>query len=127
MEEKLCYTDTELEEFRELINQKLALAERDYQRIMDELSGANSNETDETAPTYKALEEGSLTQSKEQLFALANRTQKYITGLKAALIRIEKKTYGICRETGKLIPKERLRAVPHATLCIEVKQNNRNH
>lgn len=127
MEEKKCYSDAELEEFRELINQKLALAERDYARIMDELSGANSNETDETAPTYKALEEGSLVQSKEQLFALASRTQKYITGLKAALVRIDKKTYGICRETGKLIPKERLRAVPHATLCIEVKQNNRNH
>ena len=127
MEEKKRYTDEELEEFRQLIEQKLAMAQRDYDKVMDELTNRNSNGVDDTSPTFHALEEGSFAQSKEQLVALANRTQKYIQGLKAALVRIEKRTYGICRETGKLIPKERLRAVPHATLCIEVKQNNRIH
>lgn len=127
MEEKKRYTDEELEEFRVLINEKLKLANRDYSRIIDELTNRNSNGVDDTSPTFHALEEGSLVQSKEQLMALAVRTQKYISGLKAALVRIDKKTYGICRETGKLIPKERLRAVPHATLCIEVKMQNRNH
>lgn len=127
MEERKRYTDEELEEFRLLILEKLQLANRDYEKIMDELTNRNSNDVDDTSPTFHALEEGSFVQSKEQLVSLANRTQKYINGLKAALVRIEKKTYGICRETGKLIPKERLRAVPHATLCIEVKQNNRIH
>lgn len=127
MEEKKRYTDEELEEFRILIEEKLKLAKRDYEKIMDELTNRNNNGVDDTSPTYHALEEGSAAQSKEQLVSLANRTQKYISGLNAALTRIEKKTYGICRETGKLIPKERLRAVPHATLCIEVKQNNRIH
>jgi len=127
MEEKKHYSDEELEEFRVLINEKLALAKRDYERIIDELTNRNSNDVEDTSPTYHALEEGSMLQSKEQLVALANRTQKFINGLKAALTRIDNKTYGICRETGKLIPKERLRAVPHATLCIEVKNNNRNH
>lgn len=127
MEEKKRYSDEELAEFRVLIEEKLKLANRDYNRIIDELTNRNSNGVDDTSPTFHALEEGSMVQSKEQLMALAARTQKYINGLKAALIRIEKKTYGICRETGKLIPKERLRAVPHATLCIEVKQQNRIH
>ena len=127
MEEKKRYTDEELEEFRQLIEQKLAMAQRDYDKVMDELTNRNSNGVDDTSPTFHALEEGSFAQSKEQLVSLASRTQKYIQGLKAALVRIEKRTYGICRETGKLIPKERLRAVPHATLCIEVKQNNRIH
>ena len=125
--EKKRYTDEELEEFRQLIIGKLALAKRDYEKIMDELTNRNDNGVDDTSPTYHALEEGSAVQSKEQLVQLANRTQKFITGLQAALVRIEKKTYGICRETGKLIPKERLRAVPHATLCIEVKQQNKKH
>ena len=127
MEDKKRYSDEELQEFRVLIEEKLKLAKRDYDKIMDELTNRNSNGVDDTSPTYHALEEGSAVQSKEQLVSLANRTQKYISGLKAALVRIEKGTYGICRETGKLIPKERLRAVPHATLCIEVKQNNRIH
>ncbi|MCQ2196540.1 MAG: TraR/DksA family transcriptional regulator [Bacteroidaceae bacterium] len=127
MEEKKRYSDEELEEFRVLIEEKLRLAQRDYEKIIDELTNRNSNGVDDTSPTYHALEEGSAVQSKEQLVSLANRTQKYIAGRKAALVRSEKKTYGICRETGKLIPKERLRAVPHATLCIEVKQNNRIH
>lgn len=124
-EEKTRYTDEELEEFRELINEKLAIAQSDYEKTMDRVMGRDTNEIDDTAPTYHALEEGSETQSKEQLLAMAQRQQKFITGLKAALVRIDNKTYGICRETGKLIPKERLRAVPHATLSIEVK-NDRN-
>lgn len=123
MAEKTRYTDEELEEFRTLINEKLAVAESDYQHTMDQIMNRDSNEADDTAPTYHALEEGSEVQSKEQLLSMAMRQQKFITGLKAALVRIENKTYGICRETGKLIPKERLRAVPHATLSIEVKND----
>ena len=126
--EKTRYTDEELEEFRALINEKLAIAQSDYEKTMDRIMGRDTNEIDDTAPTYHALEEGSETQSKEQLMAMAQRQQKFITGLKAALVRIDNKTYGICRETGKLIPKERLRAVPHATLSIEVKNDkHRTH
>lgn len=125
MEEKTRYTDEELEEFRALINEKLAVAESDYQHTMDQVMNRDNNEADDTAPTYHALEEGSEVQSKEQLLSMAMRQQKFITGLKAALVRIDNKTYGICRETGKLIPKERLRAVPHATLSIEVKNDRK--
>ncbi len=125
MAEKTRYTDDELEEFREIINEKLALAKRDYDQMMRALTNQDSNDVDDTSPTYKALEEGSVTQSKEEIISLAARQQKFIQGLKAALTRIENKTYGIDRLTGKLIPKERLRAVPHATLCIEAKQNKR--
>ncbi len=127
MSEKLRYTDEELEEFRAIILEKLELTKRDYKKIMDEISKGNENGVDDTSPTFHALEEGSEAQSKAQLVQLAARSQKFIIALQAALVRIENKTYGICRETGKLIPKERLRAVPHATLCIEAKQNNRNH
>ena len=122
MEEKTRYSDEELEEFRVLIQEKLKVAEEDYEHTMDAVMNRDSNEADDTAPTYHALEEGSEVQSKEQLMSMAHRQQKFIQGLKAALVRIDNKTYGICRETGKLIPKERLRAVPHATLRIEVKQ-----
>ena len=125
-EVKLRYSDEELEEFRLLIENKLAVAKADYDKVMEELNNRNST-GDDTLPTYHALEEGSEAQSKEQLMNMALRSQKFIKGLQAALVRINNKTYGICRETGKLIPKERLRAVPHATLCIEVKQQNRNH
>ena len=121
MAEKTCYNDAELAEFKALILEKLALAQKDYDAMMAVLMNRNSNGVDDTSPTYKALEEGSNTQSKEELMTLAARQQKFIQGLKAALVRIEKKTYGICRETGKLIPKERLRAVPHATLSVEAK------
>ena len=121
MEEKTRYTDEELEEFREIINEKLILAKRDYEQMMRVLMNQDSNDVDDTSPTYKALEEGSATQSKEELISLAARQQKFIQGLKAALTRIENKTYGIDRITGKLIPKERLRAVPHATLSVESK------
>ncbi len=122
MAEKTRYTDEELEEFRQIINEKLALAKRDYDQMMDTLTNRDSNDVDDTSPTYKALEEGSETQSKEDLMKFAARQQKFIQGLKAALVRINNKTYGIDRITGKLIPAERLRAVPHATLSVESKE-----
>lgn len=125
MEEKTRYSDEELEEFRALIQEKLVVAQEDYDQTMDAIMNRDNNEADDTAPTYHALEEGSEVQSKEQLLSMAQRQQKFIQGLKAALIRIDNKTYGICRETGKLIPKERLRAVPHATLSIEVKNDRK--
>lgn len=128
MEEKTRYSDEELEEFRAIILEKLEVAKNDYEKLMDELTNRNDNGVDDTQPTYHALEEGSTVHSKEQVMQFAARTQKFIKGLQAALVRINNKTYGICRETGKLIPKERLRAVPHATLCIEVKnQKPHNH
>ena len=121
MSEKTPYTDEELEEFKAIILEKMALAKREYDQIMDELTHRSGNGIDDTMPTYKVLEEGSSTQTKEELTNMAARQQKFIQGLQAALMRIENKTYGICRVTGKLIPKERLRAVPHATLTIEAK------
>ena len=121
MSENTRYSDEELEEFRTLILEKLDLAKRDYEDMMASLMNRDNNGVDDTSPTYKAMEEGALTQSKEELTTLAARQQKFIQGLQAALVRIENKTYGICRETGRLIPKERLRAVPHATLSIEAK------
>lgn len=121
MSEKTRYSDEELEEFRTLILEKLDLAKRDYEDMTASLMNRDNNGVDDTSPTYKAMEEGALTQSKEELTTLAARQQKFIQGLQAALVRIENKTYGICRETGRLIPKERLRAVPHATLSIEAK------
>ena len=121
MSEKDRYSDEELEEFKQLINAKIELAQREYQQIMDTLTDKDGNGVDDTMPTYKVLEEGSMTQTKEELTNMAARQKKFIQGLKAALVRIENKTYGICRVTGKLIPKERLRAVPHATLSIEAK------
>ena len=93
MAEKLRYTDEELEEFRQIINEKLALAKRDYDQMMASLTNQDSNDVDDTSPTYKALEEGSATQSKEDLIQFAARQQKFIQGLKAALVRIENKTY----------------------------------
>ena len=122
MSEKTRYTDEELEEFRQIILEKLALAKRDYDQMMDSLTNRDSNDVDDTSPTYKALEEGSETQSKEDLMKFAARQQKFIQGLRAALVRIDNKTYGIDRITGKLIPAERLRAVPHATLSVESKE-----
>ena len=121
MAKKTRYTDEELEEFRSIINEKLSLARRDYDIMMKQLMNADGNDVDDTSPTYKILEEGSATQSKEELMQLASRQQKFIQGLEAALIRIENKTYGIDRMTGELIPKERLRAVPHATLSVASK------
>ncbi len=122
MAEKTRYSDEELAEFKKLILEKIALAKRDYDQMMDVLMNRGGNDVDDTSPTYKILEEGSSTQTKEELTTMAARQQKFIQGLQAALVRIENKTYGVCRVTGKLIPKERLRAVPHATLSIEAKQ-----
>lgn len=126
MAEKTRYSDEELEEFRSIINDKLKLARRDYSKMMKTLMNADGNDVEDTSPTYKILEEGSATQTKEELIQQARRLQKFIQGLEAALIRIENKTYGIDRITGELIPKERLRAVPHATLSVASK-NARNH
>lgn len=125
MAKKTRYSDEELEEFRAIINEKLAKTRQDYKETMDQLMNKNTNDVDDTSPTYKALEEGSLTQTKEELVQMAQRQQKFINGLEAALLRIKNKTYGIDRITGELIPKERLRAVPHATLSVESK-NARN-
>ena len=125
MEEKTRYSDEELEEFRTIINEKLALAKRDYYQMMSVITNQDSNDVDDTSPTYKALEEGSSAQSKEEIMSMASRQRKFIDGLRAALIRIENKTYGIDRLTGKLIPKERLKAVPHATLSVESKMNQK--
>lgn len=126
MAEKTRYSDEELEEFRSIINDKLKLARRDYSKMMKTLMNADGNDVEDTSPTYKILEEGCATQTKEELIQQASRLQKFIQGLEAALIRIENKTYGIDRITGELIPKERLRAVPHATLSVASK-NARNH
>ncbi len=125
MTEKTRYNDEELQEFKEIIDKKLALAKRDYDQMMRVLMNKDGNDVDDTSPTYKVLEEGSATQSKEELIQMASRQQKFITGLEAALVRIANKTYGVDRITGKLIPKERLRAVPHATLSVESKQNRK--
>lgn len=126
METKKRYSDEELKEFRTIINQKLQIARASYDKMMRQLMNKDTNGVDDTSPTYKALEEGSLTQTKEELTAMVYRQQKFIQGLEAALVRIENKTYGIDRITGELIPKERLRAVPHATLSVASK-NARSH
>ena len=122
MAEKTRYSDAELEEFRAIILEKLELAKRDYDMLKSGITNSDGNDTADTSPTFMVLEEGASTLSKEEAGRLAQRQMKFIQNLQAALIRIENKTYGICRETGKLIPKERLRAVPHATLSIEAKQ-----
>jgi RNA polymerase-binding transcription factor DksA len=115
------YSDAELVEFKELINKKLDEATRDYELLKNTLSHKDDHGTDDTSPTFKLLEDGSDVLSKEETAHLAARQEKYIQNLKNALIRIQNKTYGICRVTGKLIPKERLRSVPHATLSIDAK------
>lgn len=115
------YSDAELKEFKTLIHKKLEEATRDYELLKNTLSHKDDHGTDDTSPTFKLLEDGSDVLSKEETAHLAARQEKYIQNLKNALIRIENKTYGICRVTGKLIPKERLRSVPHATLSIDAK------
>jgi RNA polymerase-binding transcription factor DksA len=117
------YTDKELGEFKELILEKLKEAQTDYDLLKQTLSNEDNHGTDDTSPTFKLLEDGSDVMSKEETAQLASRQEKYIVNLKNALIRIENKSYGICRVTGKLIPKERLRSVPHATLSIDAKLN----
>ena len=124
MTEKTRYSDAELEEFREIIMAKLNTAKKDYEQLRAGLTNSDGNDVSDTSPTFKVLEEGAATLSKEEAGRLAQRQMKFIQSLQAALIRIENKTYGICRETGKLIAKERLRAVPHATLSIEAKQGS---
>lgn len=125
MAEKTRYSDEELQEFKLIILDKLEKAKRDYETLKSAITHSESNDTEDTSPTFKVLEEGAATLSKEEAGNLAQRQQKFIQHLQAALVRIENKTYGICRETGKLIPKERLRAVPHATLSIDAKEKQR--
>jgi len=115
------YSDKDLEEFKALIQDKIDKAEHDLELIKSAYMNDHNNGTDDTSPTFKAFEEGSETMSKEANSALAIRQEKFIRDLKNAIIRIENKTYGICRVTGKLIAKERLKLVPHATLSIEAK------
>ena len=121
MAEKTRYSDEELEEFRVLIQGKLKKAQEEYEHLRQMVAN-EGNDVNDTSPTFKVLEEGASVLNKEEAGRLAARQMKFIQGLQAALIRIENKTYGICRVTGKLIPKERLRAVPHATLSIEAKE-----
>ena len=121
MAEKTRYSDAELEEFKQIILEKLEKAQKEYDELKLSISNMNGNDVTDTAHTFKTLEEGANTNFKESFGQLAQRQMKFIQHLQAALVRIENKTYGICRETGKLIPKERLSAVPHATLCIEEK------
>lgn len=125
MAEKTRYSDEELEEFKVLIKEKLADAYKYYDTLKSAVMNADGNDTSDTSPTFKVLEEGATTLSKEEAGQLAQRQMKFIQHLEAALIRIENKTYGICRETGKLIPKERLRAVPHATLSVDAKNGRK--
>lgn len=125
MREKTRYSDEELEEFRAIINEKLQIAKQEYENYRAAVTNADGNDTVDTSPTYKVLEEGASTLSKEEAGRLAQRQMKFIQNLQAAMVRIENGTYGICRETGKLIPKERLRAVPHATLSIEAKSQKK--
>ena len=122
MAEKTRFTDEELQEFKELILKKLDKARKDYDGLKKSLSGLDGNDISDTSPTFKVLEEGASVLSKEEAGRLAQRQAKFISHLEGALIRVENKTYGICRATGKLISKERLRAVPHATLSIEAKE-----
>lgn len=124
MAEKNRYSDEELQEFKEIILAKLEKAQKDYDLLRGNVMNTDGNDTSDTSPTFTVLEEGATTLSKEEAGHLAQRQQKFIQHLRAALVRIENKTYGICRETGKLIPKERLRAVPHATLSIDSKNNS---
>ena len=123
MAEKTRYSDAELAEFKAIILEKLENAQKDYEVLKDSMTNMDGNDINDTSPTFKVLEEGASTMSKEESGRLAQRQMKFIQHLKAALIRIENKTYGVCRETGKLIPKERLRAVPHATLSIDAKNS----
>jgi DnaK suppressor protein len=120
-QERVRYSDEELQMFKEVILQKLAKAREDYEQLRDAITHSTSNDVEDTSPTFKVLEEGASSLAKEESGQLAQRQYKFIQSLEAALVRIENKTYGICRETGKLIPKERLLMVPHATLSVEAK------
>jgi RNA polymerase-binding transcription factor DksA len=115
------FTDADLKEIAAVIEEKLVKARADYDELKQSLSGNSDNSTDDTSPTFKMMEDGSETMSKEETAQLASRQEKFIMSLESALIRIKNKTYGVCRVTGKLIKKERLLLVPHATLSIEAK------
>lgn len=119
--ERTRYSDKELEEFKEVILQKKAVAQEELEALSASLGSSNPNGTDDTSAAYSTLEDGSATLEKESLHQLAGRQKKFIDQLDAALIRIANKTYGVCRVTGKLIQKERLMAVPHTTLSMEAK------
>lgn len=125
IEEQMRYSDADLAEFKALIQAKLEKAKGDLELIKSAYMNDLNNGTDDTSPTFKAFEEGSETMSKEANSQLAIRQEKFIRDLKNALIRIENKTYGICKVTGKLINKERLKIVPHATMSIEAKNLQR--
>lgn len=122
MAEKVRYSDEELQEFKELILAKIEKAQREYDMLRATLTNSDGNDVADTSPTFKVLEEGAYTRDKEEAARLAERQRAFIQKLQAALVRIENKTYGVCRATGQLIPKERLRAVPHATLSIDGKE-----
>lgn len=122
MSETKRYSDEELQEFKELILQKLEKAKKEYDLLKSNVMNSDGNDISDTSHTFKILEEGASTLGKEQAEHLAQRQMQFIQKLQAALVRIENKTYGVCRVTGELIPKDRLRAVPHATLSIEAKQ-----
>jgi RNA polymerase-binding transcription factor DksA len=118
---QIRYSDEELDEFRRIILDKLESAKIDLKMLTDAFAVGNEQDTLDTSPTFKVWEEGNQVMSKEENSRMAARQQKFITNLENALVRIENKSYGICRETGQLIPKERLRSVPHATLSMEAK------
>jgi len=124
-QEKTRYTDAELQEFRTIIEKKIEKSEADLKLLREQFANDMNNGTDDTSPQFKSFEEGSMVMSKERNSQLASRQEKFIRDLKNAIMRIENKTYGICRETGKLIDAERLKLVPHATLSMEAKMKQR--
>ncbi len=124
-EEMLRYGDNDLADFRKLIVEKIKSAKEDYELLRATLTHTAGNGTEDTSPTFKVLEEGATTLSKEESARLAAHQLKFIRNLEMALVRIENKTYGICKTTGRLIPKERLMRVPHATECIEAKERRK--
>lgn len=123
--QKTKYSDEELKEFKEIILKKIEKAEKDLELLREQFANDQNNGTDDTSPQFKSFEEGSSVMSKESNSQLASRQQKFIRDLKNALVRIENKTYGICRVTGKLIEADRLKLVPHATLSMEAKMQQR--
>ena len=122
MSERTRYSDEELEEFRQIINEKIEKAQAEYDSLCRTLMNSEGNDVADTSPTFKVLEDGAYTLGREEAARLAERQRVFINKLRAALVCIDNKTYGICRSTGKLIPKERLRIVPHATLSVEGKE-----
>ena len=124
-EERVRYGDADLAEFKQIILKKLEQAKADYELLRANITHSSDNDTQDTSPTFKVLEEGATTLSKEETGRLAAHQMKFIRNLEMALVRVENKTYGICKTTGKLIPNERLMRVPHATECIEAKEGRK--